>query len=187
MEDVGEKAAPSSALTAAVRLSSRVLSDIVTARNRTPSRCYFATVGIAREGTKRWLVTAPWIKDSADLGECLLGWWLLNDYGYLADRTGTVSADRVAKAETLDIQGICADEGIVWLCTSRGEGDHTLATFKIVDDGTWIGNIFDWTFDWARYGEGLTYAPSSDHLTGCSDCPNHDVHSIGTPPDATTT
>lgn len=132
---------------------------------------HFATVGIAREGSKRWLLTAPWIKKSADLDECLLGWWLLNDDGYLADRTGTVSAGRVAKAETLNIQGICADEGFVWFCTSRGDNDHTLATFKIVDEGAWFGSIFDWTFDWAKYGEGLTYAPSSDHLWNVTEYP----------------
>lgn len=132
---------------------------------------HFATVGIAREGSKRWLVTAPWINESSELDECLLGWWRLNEYGYLADRTGTVSAERVAKAETLNIQGICADEGIVWLCTSRGEGDHTLATFKVMAEGTVVGSIFDWTFDWAKYGEGLTYAPSSDHLWNVTEYP----------------
>ncbi len=104
---------------------------------------HFATVGLAREASKRWLVTAPWINKSADLDECLLGWWLLNAYGYLADRTGMVSAGRVAMAETISIQGICADEGFVWFCTSRGDIDHTLATFKIV--------VFDWTFEWAKW------------------------------------
>jgi hypothetical protein len=132
---------------------------------------YFATVGLAREGSKRWLVTAPWIESSSDLDECLLGFWPLLDSGYLEDRKETIDADCVAKAETLAIQGICVDEGIAWLCTSKGEGDHTLATMEIVADGTWIGNIWDWTYDWAKYGEGLTYAPSSDHLWNVTEYP----------------
>jgi hypothetical protein len=141
----------------------------------------FATIGMARDGERRWLVTAPWIPtperawdryvDRDSLDDCLIIWWPFNDYGYLDVRRGEVQSHKIAKADTYNIQGVCADRDIVWFCTSNGAAHHTLATFRVADSGRLWGYWADDTLDWPEFGEGLTYAPSRDHLWNVTEYP----------------